>query len=133
LGQTDGCGSDWVFDVFAKDDSGTEGGGLPPLKRVRSSPFPLTAVENRSSPAAAVAAEGVEVLENAHGGRWTRGDKEYDVHQIVGKSELEYEVKAATGGRDAEQPSGRGLTSTAAPSKTWKRSWRVVGPQTKVT
>jgi hypothetical protein len=33
LERAKGRGSDWVFDVFAEDDSATEGDGLPSLKR----------------------------------------------------------------------------------------------------
>jgi hypothetical protein len=30
LGRADSCGSDWVFDIFAEDDGGTEDDGSPP-------------------------------------------------------------------------------------------------------
>jgi hypothetical protein len=65
-GRPDGCGSDWVYDIFAEDDGGTKGDGSPPLKRARSSPPPLKAAANRPSPAAAVTVEGVQVPGSAH-------------------------------------------------------------------
>jgi hypothetical protein len=95
-GRPDGRGSDWVYDVFAEDDGGTEGDSLAPLKRVRFSPLLLKAAENRSSPAAAVTVEGVQVPGSAHGDQPQRGDQEYEVHQIVGESGSGYEVTAVT-------------------------------------
>jgi hypothetical protein len=88
--------SDWVFDIFAEDDSGTEGNGLSPSKRAQSSPPPAETTENRSSPTAAVAVEGVQVPCSTHGDRLPRCDQEYEVHQIIGESELEYKVTAVT-------------------------------------
>ncbi|KAL9117137.1 MAG: hypothetical protein Q9187_006330 [Circinaria calcarea] len=52
-------GSDWVFDVFAEDDSGTEGDGLPSSKRARSSARPSEVTENQPKPQAAV--KGVQM------------------------------------------------------------------------
>jgi hypothetical protein len=95
-GRADGRGSDWVFDVFAEDDGGTEGDGSPFSKRARSSPPPLKVAANRPSPAAAALVKGVEMPGSAHGDRLPRGDQEYEVHQIVGESGLEYEVTAIT-------------------------------------
>ena len=46
-GQAGGRGSDWVFDVFAEDDSGTEGDGSPPSKRVRYSSWLLEVTEKQ--------------------------------------------------------------------------------------
>ena len=89
-GRPNGRGSDWVFDVFADDD------GSPPSKRARSSPPPLKAAANRPSPAAAVTVEGVQMPGSAHVDQSPRGDQEYEVHQIVGESGLEYEVTAFT-------------------------------------
>jgi hypothetical protein len=43
--QAYGRGSDWVFDVSAKDDRGTKGDGSPSSKRARSSPRPSEAAE----------------------------------------------------------------------------------------
>ena len=40
--------------------------------------------------------EGVEMPGSAQGDQPQRGDQEYEVHQIVGESELEYEVTAVT-------------------------------------
>jgi hypothetical protein len=56
----------------------------------------LKAAENRSSPAAAVAVEGIQMAGSAHGGRPPRGDQEYEVQQIVGELGSEYEVIALT-------------------------------------
>jgi hypothetical protein len=95
-GQVDDHGSDWVFDVFTEDDSGTKGDGSPPLKRARSFPPPFKAAKNRPLPAASVAVKGVQVPGSAHGDRPPRGDQEYEVHQIVSESGLEYEVTAVT-------------------------------------
>jgi hypothetical protein len=67
--QADGYSSEWVFNVFAEDDGGAEGDGLPPLKRVRVSLPLLKAADNRSSPAAAVAVEGVQIPSSAHSDR----------------------------------------------------------------
>jgi hypothetical protein len=57
--RADSRGSDWVFDVFAEDDSGGEGDGLPSSKRARSSPRPSEVTENQPRPAAAV--KGVQM------------------------------------------------------------------------
>jgi hypothetical protein len=92
--RADGRGSDWVFDVFAEDDSGTEGDGSPPSKRARSSSRPLEAAENRTS--VAVAVKGAQVSGSAHGDGPPRGDQRSKVHQIVGESRSEYEVTAFT-------------------------------------
>jgi hypothetical protein len=78
--RANGRGSDWVFDVFAEDDSGTQGDGSPPSKRARSSPPPLKA----------------QVPGSTHDDRLPRCDQEYEVHQIFGESELEYGVTAVT-------------------------------------
>jgi hypothetical protein len=86
----DGCGSDWVFDVFAEDDGGTMEDGSQVSKRARSSPRPLEATKTRPPPAAAVAVKGVQMSSSAH------GDQEYEVHQIIGESGSEYEVTAFT-------------------------------------
>jgi hypothetical protein len=94
-GRADGCGSDWVFDVFA-DDGEAEGGGPSPSKQVRSSSPSLKAVENRSLPTFALVAEGVQVAGSAHGDRPPGFDQEYEVQQIVGESGSEYEVTAVT-------------------------------------
>jgi hypothetical protein len=76
--------SDWVFDVFAEDDGGTEGDGSPASKRGRYSPRPLAAVAEKSA----------QVPSSAHGDRPPQGDQVYEVHQIVGESGLEYKVTA---------------------------------------
>jgi hypothetical protein len=94
--QADGCSSEWVFDVFAEDDSGAEGDGLPPSKRVRFSLPLLKAADNKSWPAAAVAVEGVPVPDSAHDDQPPQDDQEYKVQQIIGESGLEYEVTAVT-------------------------------------
>jgi hypothetical protein len=72
--RADGRGGDWVFDVFAEDNGGTEGDGSPSSKRSRSSSPPSNAAENGPP----------------------RGDREFEVHQIVGESGWEYEVNALT-------------------------------------
>jgi hypothetical protein len=94
--QAGGCSSEWVFNVFAEDDSGAEGDGLPPSKRVRRSLPPSKAANSKSSPAAAVVVEGVQLPGSAHGDRPPRDDQEYRVQQIIGESGLEYEVTAVT-------------------------------------
>jgi hypothetical protein len=43
-----------------------------------------------------VAVEGIEMPGSAQGDQLQRGDQEYEVHQIVGESKLEYEVNAVT-------------------------------------
>jgi hypothetical protein len=50
----------------------------------------LKAAENRPSHVAAVAVEGVQVADRAH------GNQKYEVQQIVGESGLGYEVTAIT-------------------------------------
>ena len=100
-GRAEGRGNDWVFDIFAEDDGETEGDRSPPSKRARSSPPPLKAAENKALPAPAVTVKGVQVPGSAHGDRPPWGDQEYQIHQyqihqIVGESGLEYEVTAVT-------------------------------------
>jgi hypothetical protein len=92
--RADGRGSDWVFDVFAEDDGGTEGNGSPASKRARTSCRLSEAAENRPPPAAAV--KGVQMSDTAHADRSPRGDQEYEVHRVVGESGSEYEVTAFT-------------------------------------
>jgi hypothetical protein len=94
--RANGRGSGWVFDVFAEDDGGTEDDGSLPSKRARASPCRLEAAENRSSSVAAVVVKGVQMPGNAYDDRPPRSDKEYEIQQIVGESELEYEVTAVT-------------------------------------
>jgi hypothetical protein len=92
----DGRGSDWVFDVFAEDDGGTEGDGSPASKRARSSPHPSEVTENKPSPAALVAGKDAQMPSSAHGDRSPRDDQRYEVHQVVGESGSEYEVTVLT-------------------------------------
>jgi hypothetical protein len=92
--RADGRGSDWVFDVFAEDDGGTEGDGSSASKRARSSPRPSEFAENGPPPAAAV--ETVQIPGSAHGDRPLRSNRQCEVHQIVGESRLEYQVTAFT-------------------------------------
>jgi hypothetical protein len=63
-GRADGRNNDWVFDVFAEGDSGTEGDGSPSSKRARSSSRPTEAVQNKPPPAAE---KGVQMPASAHG------------------------------------------------------------------
>jgi hypothetical protein len=93
-GQADGCGSDWVFNVYAEDDGGTKGNSSSASKRARTSSRPSEAAENRPPPTAVV--KGVQMPGTAHADRPPRGDQEYEVHQVVGESGSEYEVTAFT-------------------------------------
>jgi hypothetical protein len=119
-GRADGRGNDWVFDAFCEDvgedAGGTEGDGSPPSKRARSSPPPFKVAENRPSPAAAVVVKGVEMDGSAHGDRPPRGDQEYEVHQIVGESGLEYEATAVSMKSPLSPRSG-------CPRHRWTSSW----------
>jgi hypothetical protein len=92
--RADGRGSDWVFDVFAEDDTGTDGDSSPSSKRVRSSSRPSEAAENRPPPAAAV--KGIQMPGSTCDDQPPRGDQEYEVHQVVGEPGSEYEVTALT-------------------------------------
>lgn len=60
--------SDWIFNVFAEDDSGTERNALRLPKRARPSPPPLVGIENRPSVTVAVP-EGAQVFSNVFADR----------------------------------------------------------------
>jgi hypothetical protein len=89
----DGRSSDWVFDVFAEDDSGTEGDSWLLSKRARSSSRPSEAAKNASP--LAVAVMDVHMSGHACDDRPLRGDQDYEVYQIVGESGSGYEVTAS--------------------------------------
>lgn len=80
--RADGRGNDWVFNVFAEDDSETEGHESPSSKRARPSSRPLEAAENGTLPTVVV--KDVQMSGSAHGDRPLRGDQEYPVHEVVG-------------------------------------------------
>jgi hypothetical protein len=58
--------------------------------------LPLKAAEDRSSSAAALAAECIQVAGSTHGDRPPPGDQEYEIQQIVGELGSGYEVTAIT-------------------------------------
>ncbi len=92
--RADGRGSDWDFNVFAEDDSGTEGDSSPSSKRARSFPRPSEVTENQPRPTVAV--KGVQMPGSAYNDRSPPGDQEYEVHQVVGESGSGYEVTTLT-------------------------------------
>jgi hypothetical protein len=92
--RANGCGSDWVSDVFAENNSGTEGDGSRSSKRFRSSSRPLGAAKNR--PLVAAAVKGVQVSSNAQGDQASRDGQGCKIYQIVGESGSEYEGTALT-------------------------------------
>jgi hypothetical protein len=68
-----GSGRDWVFDVFAEDDSGTKGVGSPSSKRARSSSRRSEAAEKPPSQGSAFRCLGAHVTTDDHGRPGIRG------------------------------------------------------------